>query len=99
MNALTLAVLIAFWLKHPDAEGPLRIWYRQVRHNEYQSFADVKADFGSADWVQGFIVFDIGGNKYRLIVAPNFLYKSFFVEAILTHKEYDAWTDQLRRNR
>ncbi|WP_075831510.1 type II toxin-antitoxin system HigB family toxin [Deinococcus marmoris] len=64
MNALTLAALIAFWLKHPDAEGPLRIWYRQVRHNEYQSFADVKADFGSADWVQGFIVFDLSTRHF-----------------------------------
>lgn len=98
MNALTLAALIAFWTQYPEAEEPLRIWYRQIRRNEYSSFADVKADFGSADWVQGFIVFDIGGNKFRLIISPNFLYKSFFVEAILTHKQYDAWSAQLRRH-
>lgn len=91
MNALTLAALIAFWLEHPDSEDALRVWYRQVRRSEYQSFADVKADFGSADWVQGFIVFDISGNKYRLIVRPEFRTKRLYIEAILTHREYDHW--------
>ena len=51
----------------------------------------MKADFGSADWVAGFIVFDIGGNKYRLIVWPNFAGKRLYVEHILTHKQYDDW--------
>ena len=90
MNALTLAVLIAFWTEYPDAEIPLRQWYRVIRTREYGSFAEVKADFGSADWVGGYIVFDIGGNKYRLIVRPNFAYKSFFIKFIGTHKQYDA---------
>ena len=91
MNALTLATLIAFWTRYPDAEAPLRQWLKQIRRSEYQSFAEVKADFNSADWVKGFIVFDIGGNKYRLIVEPNFLYKSFLIQAVLTHDEYDHW--------
>ncbi|WP_293915328.1 type II toxin-antitoxin system HigB family toxin [Deinococcus sp.] len=91
MNALTLAALVAFWTQYPDAETPLRAWYKQVRAREYGSFAEVKADFASADWVEGFIVFDIGGNKYRLIVEPNFDGQRFYVEAVLTHKQYDAW--------
>ncbi|WP_420596046.1 type II toxin-antitoxin system HigB family toxin [Deinococcus sp.] len=91
MNALTLAALIAFWQQHPDAETPLRAWYKQVRSREYGSFAEVKADFVSADWVAGFIVFDIGGNKYRLIVEPNFDGQRFYIEAVLTHKQYAAW--------
>lgn len=96
MNALTLTVLIAFWTDHPDAEKPLREWYRLVRSREYGSFAEVKADFGSADWVQGFIVFDMGGNKYRLIVRPNFDGKRFYIQGVYTHKQYNAWTRQLR---
>ena len=91
MNALTLATLIAFWAQYPDAEGPLRKWLKQVRRSDYSSFAEVKADFGSADWAAGFIIFDIGGNKYRLIVEPNFQYKSFLIHAVLTHAEYDRW--------
>ena len=91
MNALRLAVLIGFWLEHPDAEEALRAWYRQVRSRDYTSFADVKSDFGSADWVGGLIVFDIYGNKYRLIVEPNFQGKRLYIDAVLTHQQYDAW--------
>lgn len=96
MNALTLTALIAFWTEYPDAEKPLREWYRLVRSREYGSFSEVKEDFNSADWVQGFIVFDIGGNKYRLIVRPNFAGKRFYVLGIYTHKQYDAWTQDMR---
>lgn len=91
MNALTLATLIAFWATYPDSEGALRAWYRQVRSREYSSYAEVKADFNSADWVDGLIVFNIGGNKYRLIVDPDFEFQRFYIQAVLTHKQYDAW--------
>lgn len=91
MNALMLAVLIAFWGRFPDAEAPLRAWYKRIRSHTYANFAEVKADFGSADWVKGFIVFDIAGNRYRLIVEPNFQGQRFYIEAVLTHSEYDDW--------
>ncbi|WP_345466583.1 type II toxin-antitoxin system HigB family toxin [Deinococcus carri] len=91
MNVLTLSTLLAFGEEHPDAAAPLRAWYRHVRSREYGSFAEVKADFGSADWVGGLIVFDIGGKKYRLIVRPNFVGKRFYIEAALTHRQYDHW--------
>lgn len=91
MNALTLATLIAFWAKYPDSEAALRDWYRLIRSREYRNFAEVKADFPSADWVSGFIVFDIMGNKYRLIVDPVFEYRRFYIEFIGTHKQYDNW--------
>lgn len=96
MNALTLAVLIRFWTQYPEAEEPLRIWYRRIRSREYSSFAEVKADFGSADWVGGRIVFDIGGNKFRLVVRPDFTGKRFYIELVGTHKQYDAWTKEQR---
>lgn len=96
MNALTLSALIAFWTTYPDAEATLRAWNTHVRTHEYRSFADVKADFPSADWVRGLIVFDIGGNKYRLIVRPNFEGRRFYIEHVFTHKQYDAWTRETR---
>lgn len=91
MNVITLATLIEFWNVHPPAEAPLRAWLKHVRANEYASFPEVKADFGSADWVKGFIVFDIAGNHYRLIVLPNFQGKRFYIEAVLTHADYNHW--------
>lgn len=96
MNALTLATLIAFWAKYPDSEAALRDWYKIVTSQEFGSFAEVKAIFPSADWVKGRIVFDIMGNKYRLVVRPNFQGKRFYVEMVGTHKDYDAWTQEIR---
>lgn len=91
MNVISFKALQAFSAQHPDAQGPLRAWYKRVRGADYASFAEVRADFGSADWVDGHIVFDIGGNKYRLIVTVSFQYCTFWVKHILTHKQYDAW--------
>lgn len=91
MNALTLATLIAFWTEYPDAEKALRGWYKRVRSAEYANFSEVKDHFPSADWVNGFIVFDILSNHYRLIVKPDFRFKQFYIVFIGTHKQYDDW--------
>jgi len=93
MNVIAPRALAAFWAHHPEAEEPLRAWLRHVQKAEYASFADVRAEFGSADWVAGLIVFNIGGNKYRLIVSPNFgtRFRTFFIKHVLTHRQYDDW--------
>ncbi len=91
MNVISFKALQAFSVQHPEAEAPLKAWYKRVRGSTYVSFADVRADFGSADWVKGHIVFDIGGNKYRLIVTASFQFRTLWVKGVLTHKEYDAW--------
>lgn len=96
MNLLTLAALIAFWTENPDSEKALREWYKAVRSQEFGNFAEIKAAFPSADWVKGFIVFDIMGNEYRLIVRPNFEGKRFYIVFIGTHKQYDVWTREMR---
>lgn len=91
MNVLTLATLREFWQRYPEAEEPLRRWLGIVRGATYASFAEVKAAFGDADWVSGFIVFDIGGNKFRLIVRPNFEGQRFKIVFVGTHTQYDDW--------
>lgn len=90
MNVITLSALLKFAEEYPDAEIPLREWYKHVTTQEFRTFAEVQEQYGNADWAHGYIIFNIGGNKYRLIVKPNFLYKSFFVKFIGTHKQYDA---------
>ena len=96
MNALTLATLIAFWTEHPDSETALRNWHKLIRTHEFGNFAEVKAMFPTADWVKGHIVFDILSNHYRLVVRPNFAGKRFKIVMVGTHKQYDAWTKELR---
>lgn len=88
-NIITLSRLLEFASRYPDAELPLREWYKHVHSQTFANFAEVQEQYGSADWVSGYIVFNIGGNKYRLIVKPNFRYQSFFINFIGTHKQYD----------
>ena len=90
MNVIARRTLVAFAADHPDALTPLLDWYNHVRRANYTCFADVRTDFGSADWVSGYIVFNIGGNKYRLIVFPNFPTR-LYIKHVFTHWQYDAW--------
>jgi mRNA interferase HigB len=77
----------------PDARSPLDYWYRVARRATWGSFTEVKQTFSSADFVAPFVVFNIGGNKYRLIAEINFPRRVLFIRCILTHKEYSkgAW--------
>ena len=85
--------LRVFWQQHPDAEFPLLRWYKLMSKAQYREFSALRIDFPGADWVDGLIVFNIGGNKYRLIADVRFERMLVFVKAVLTHREYDkgAW--------
>ena len=82
-----------FCEEHPPARAALDHWYRVAKRATCSSFAEVKQSFNSADFVAPHVVFDIGGNKYRLIAEVNFTRRVPFVRGIMTHKEYmkGAW--------
>jgi mRNA interferase HigB len=91
MQTIALRTLRRFWEKHPQAEAPIRAWYAAVAKSEWRSPADVKRQFGTTvDFVgDNRIVFDLAGNKYRLIVHVSYAYKRVLVKFIGTHSEYD----------
>jgi mRNA interferase HigB len=89
MHVISEKRLREFWADHPDAEKPLRAWHHEAEHAEWGKFADVRARFPSADQVGKLTVFNIGGNKYRLIVAIHFNRGKVYVRHVLTHEEYD----------
>jgi mRNA interferase HigB len=79
-----------FWQRHADAEQPLRAWYHDIRKADWGSPADVKRVYANASIVGGNrIVFNIGGNKYRLVVAVNYAYRICYVRFVGTRKAYD----------
>ena len=88
MHVITLRRLREFWTTHPDAEGPLRSWYRVVKQAHWQHVPDVRTLYGSADQVGKFTVFNIAGNKYRLITVIHFNTGRVYVRQVLTHPEY-----------
>ena len=93
MRVIALSTLKAFWkdnAAYKDAKEPLLAWYRHTLHADWSSPAEVKADFRSASVLKnGRVVFNIAGNKYRLVVWINFPYRVVYVRFIGTHAQYD----------
>ena len=82
-------MLQGFWEKHPEADQPLKAWFDESSHAEWANFAEVRAMYISADNVGERIVFNIGGNKFRLVVLSDFQNNGFFIRFIGTHADYD----------
>lgn len=82
--------LVLFWSRHPDSETRLRWWYSIVKNADWRSFADVRSTFPSADLVGRLVVFNVGGDNYRIIALVNFDTHKVFIRSILTHREYDT---------
>lgn len=82
-----------FCEKHPKATNAFHYWYKAAKSATWSKFPEVRQTFNTADFVTPYTVFDIGGNKYRLIAEINFRRQILFIRRILTHKEYEkgAW--------
>lgn len=79
-----------FWERHPKAETPLKVWHSLVAGAAWRNPAEVKAMFNSADFVaDNRIIFDIGGNKYRIVARVSYTYQRVLVKFVGTHAEYD----------
>jgi mRNA interferase HigB len=89
MHIISQKMLRTFWADHPPAESPLRAWYKAVSRAVWADFAEVRALYPHADQVGKFTVFNIGGNKYRLIAVIHHNRRKVFVRHVLTHAEYD----------
>jgi mRNA interferase HigB len=89
MRVIAKRPLVQFWTRHPEAETPLRNWLTICRTTDFGNFGHLKQTFRRVDKVGKFIVFDIGGNKFRLVVVVHFNRKRIYVRAVLTHAEYD----------
>jgi len=89
MRIITRKRLNEFAEKYPDAKTSLQHWYKQVKANDFKSFTDLRKIFGSADQVGNLTVFNIGGNKVRLIAAIHYNRHIIYIRAVLTHRKYD----------
>jgi mRNA interferase HigB len=89
MHVITRRRLKEFWAQHPESEQPLEIWYRNMRRVEFQTWAELRSAFPTADKVGDKTVFNIGGNKYRLIAVVHFNRGVVFIRNVLTHQDYD----------
>jgi mRNA interferase HigB len=88
MHIISRKLLRDFWLIHTGAETPLRAWLREAENADWNSFAEIREAFPSADKVQKYVVFNISGNKFRLVVVVHYNRGKIYVRDILTHAEY-----------
>lgn len=90
MHIITRKRLNEFAEKHPPATSGLAHWYRALKRNNPVDFVELRRLFPHADQVGGLTVFNIGGNKTRLIAAIHYHRRKVYIRAVLTHAEYDA---------
>ena len=91
MRVISNRTLLRFSATYRDAGAPLQAWRKTVESGSFRNHADLKACFNSVDRVDQFYVFNIGGNKYRVIAAIHFNRQMLFVRHVLTHRQYDSW--------
>jgi mRNA interferase HigB len=89
VRLISKRALREFWEKHPEAASPLTAWNNAIKHSHPRTPAELRRTFGSVDFVADFAVFNIGGNKFRLIAGIDYRCQVVFVKHILTHKKYD----------
>ncbi|MFI5460133.1 MAG: type II toxin-antitoxin system HigB family toxin [Isosphaerales bacterium] len=92
MHVISKKTLRDFWADYPDAESPLRSWLKAARRVDWKNFAEVHGTFPKADRVGKLTVFNIAGNKYRLIAAIHHNRGKIYIRHVLTHAEYDRGT-------
>ncbi|MDL2328348.1 type II toxin-antitoxin system HigB family toxin [Desulfosarcina sp. OttesenSCG-928-A07] len=94
MRIIAVSTLKLFWEQTPsckDAKEPLQAWYKFVLNADWTTPADIKADFRNVSILKdGRAIFNIAGNKYRLVVWINYPYKVVYIRFVGTHAQYDA---------
>ena len=90
MRIISRKALREFWERHPDAQQALQAWYADAKFASWRTPADIKRVYRNASIVaNNRVVFNIKGNRYRLIVAINYEYGIVYIRFVGTHEEYD----------
>lgn len=92
MHVITRKRLNDFAGVHPEVKPGLQHWYKLIKGGTFRSFAELRTTFPNADQVGRLTVFNIGGNKARLIAAIHYNCQKVYIRAVLTHVEYDVGT-------
>lgn len=97
MRVIAKSSLAAFWAHQPEAEEAMQAWFKTASNCKAKDFGELKQTFGSADYVPTkYTIFDVGGNKYRVVCVIHYNTQRMYIRDVFTHKEYDLWT---KRNR
>jgi mRNA interferase HigB len=102
MRVISLKRLPEFWERYPDAELPLRVWYKAATRASWRSIADVRKAYPQADAVLLdckilVTIFNIRGNNYRLATRIDYDHYQIYVKRVMTHREYsdNRWQEKI----
>lgn len=99
MRVISRRALRDFWETHPQAKAPLSAWFRIMAHGGFADFNAIKATFGAADYLDPYTIFDVGGNKFRVIAVIHYDRRRVYVRHVFTHADYDRWSFEMRTSR
>jgi mRNA interferase HigB len=90
MNVIARKTLVHFWTRNPDSEESLEAWFQEVKLATWANSAELKSQYPTASVIDSErTVFNIRGNKYRLVVRVNYISGTVFIRFIGSHSEYD----------
>ena len=90
MRIIARKTLKDFWLKHQDAEEPLKAWFTEAKNAHWHSPIDIKNRYRNVSFLSdNRVVFNIKGNKYRLIIMVHYAFELIYIRFLDTHQEYD----------
>lgn len=89
MRVISRKALRLFWQSHPESKAPLLRWFKIMQHTNVGNIEELRTIFPTADKVENLVVFNIGGNNYRLIASIHFNRDRIYIRHVLTHREYD----------
>lgn len=90
MRIISKKTLRDFWAKHTDAEQSLKAWHAKTKLANWETSTDIKEDYRNASFVaSNRVIFNIKGNKYRLVAAVNYDFGVIYIRFVGSHKEYN----------
>jgi mRNA interferase HigB len=99
MRLVSGKVLKDFCSRHPLASSAVRHWAHEVTATTFRNFSELRGRFPSADYVAPFTVFNLAGNRFRLIATVNYTTGFVFIRSMHTHAEYDKWSKRYRQGK
>lgn len=93
MSVISRRTLREYWVNHADSEEALKTWFTNAKKASWRNLVDVQRTYSNAEAVGDYTVFNIKGNKYRLIVRIEYRLQIIFIRDVLTHARYnkDTW--------
>jgi mRNA interferase HigB len=96
VRVISRRALVDFWSVHSQAQPPLAAWLRLIECSDFTDFIALKRTFGAVDYFAPHTIFDVGGNRFRIVTAIHYNRRRVYVRHVFTHAEYDRWSDRMR---